>query len=195
MNGLITNKAHQTNWRLDIPDGNDTISFVIAVQSATIPMFEIEPVMIPVNPMTMGQIPGSAARFEPLNMRLLVDENLEAYVDIYRWMTSIVDYRDGKSTAHIEGNSPRAILLHMLDNSKTKIVLTFKFVGAWPSSLGNLEYVYNEEGNNPIICDVMFMFKYFEVIKDDVVIGPRFANPNSTRAAKASMMSMHPSMR
>lgn len=188
MTGLITNKQHQTNFRLDIPDGNQTIQFQIAAQRTSIPGMRIESIMHPTNQMSMGQIPSAVTHFDPLVIGVLTDEDMESYLSIYEWMLAINDYRNMNSTAHLDGNSPKTVLLHVLDNSKTKIVCTFKFHDAWPSELGQLEFAYNDIGNNPIIFDVTFQYKSFTIEKDGVIIGGR----NKSVAPK---LGMHPSMR
>lgn len=173
VNSLITNLTHQTNFRLDIPDNNATIHMQTAVQRMSIPSIEMEPVQVPTNPLLQAQLPGSTVRFDPLNLSLLVDEELESYIEIYKWMLSINDYRGMKSTAQNAGVAPRTIMVHVLDNSHKKTLVTFRFFDAWPSSIGQLDYTYMEESNMPITCDVTFMYKYFEVEKNGVIIKPR----------------------
>lgn len=170
---LITNLTHQTNFRLDIPDNNATIMMQSAVQRVSIPGIEMEPVQVPTNPLLQAQLPGSSVRFEPLNLTMLIDENLDAYCELYTWMLSINDYREMRSTATLAGKSPRTIMVHVLDNSHQKTLATFRFFDAWPSSLGQLDYTYSDEGNNPVTCDVTFYYKYFEVERNGVVIKPR----------------------
>lgn len=178
MTTIITNQTHQTNFRLDIPDNNATVYFSSAVQRASVPGIEIEPVTVPVNPLLpQAMMPSSMFRFDPLNMSILVDENLESYIEIYKWMLSINDYRELNSTATQAGIVPRTILFHILDNSHNKTVCTFRFFDAWPSSLGELPFTYMEEGNMPVNCDVTFQYKSFEIEKDGVIITPRKITP------------------
>lgn len=174
------NPAHKTNFRLDIPDAGATKRFEMNVQSLTIPSMEIEPVMIQLNPQSQGMLPGSSARFDPLNIRFLLDEDLSAYVDIYKWMISIVDYAKNSSTAQDVGTVPRTVLLHVLDNSKTKILLTWRFHDAWPSMIGNIDYEYTDESNSPMTTDVTFMYKSFEIEQNGVIIRPRDSGVGGT---------------
>ncbi|UYD60217.1 tail tube terminator protein [Aeromonas phage avDM12-TAAL] len=177
---IHSNPAHVTNFRLDIPDSGGTIAFEMAVQGLGIPGININPIEIPINPMTTGKLPGTAVDFEPLNIRVLLDEELSAYVEVYKWMLSVVDYAKLNSTAQIEGTVPRTLLLHVLDNSKKKIVLTFKFIDAWPSNLGEVEFTYTDESNSPIVLPVQFMYKSFVIEKDGVEIRPYVAGSNGS---------------
>ena len=187
---MITNQSHKTNFRLDIPDAGVTQGFQVSIQNVVLPSVEIEPVRLPINKMAQGDIPGSAMRFEPLTMRMLLDEDLNAYTEIFKWMTSIVDYKSGRSTAQIEGNSPNTLLLHILDNSKKKILITYKFIDPWPSNLGQVEWDYTEEGNPAITGDVTFSYKWFEIERNGVAIGPRQGPVTVTRGAQVN--SSHP---
>ncbi|MGL6228633.1 MAG: phage tail protein [Culicoidibacterales bacterium] len=168
----ITNSQHKTNFRLDIPDSGESLGFQLALQDVVIPSVEIEPTKVAINPMLMGDIAGSAMRFEPLNLRYLLDEDMTAYLELFKWMISIVDYRENKSTAQVEGSRPRTMQLHILDNSKKKIVATFVFKDAWPGTLGQLEFGYTDDGNPAIVGDIMFYYKSFDIVVNGVTITP-----------------------
>ena len=195
----ITNSQHKTNFRLDIPDSGMSLGFQLAIQDVVIPTVEIEPTKVVINPQLMGDIAGAAMRFEPLNLRFLVDEDLNAYLEIFQWMISIVDYRENKSTAQVEGARPRTMQLHILDNSKKKIVATFVFNDAWPGTLGQLEFGYTDDGNPAIVGDVMFYYKSFEIIKNGVTIKPSEIKQSDLKSRNTrsgwKTPALHPSMR
>lgn len=161
---MFNNTSHVTNFRLDIPDLGGTENFQVAIQNVTIPSITISSVEIPVNPMNTGQIPGTTMMFDPLNVRILVDEELKSYLEVYKWMISVVDYKSMNSTAHFEGTAPKTIYVNVLDNSKKKIVAKYRFNDAWPSVLGELTYDFTEDTNIPISCIITFMYKSFDII-------------------------------
>lgn len=183
---IFKNMTHKTNFRLVIPDMG-AMDFEASLQSVTIPGLEIEPTQINVNQQTMGNLPGSAVRFDPLNVRILLDEELSAYTDIYKWMISIVDYAGNKSTAQDPGTVPKNISIHVLDNSKSSIILTWKFYGAWPSSIGGIDFEYTDDSNTAMTTDVVFMYKSFEIEKNGVTIRPKESGSGS------GIKGMHPS--
>ncbi|MFT2526183.1 phage tail protein, partial [Escherichia coli] len=70
---------------------------------------------------------------DPLVIRFLVDEDLNSWLQMYQWMLSINNYVDFNSQAWKPGFTPPHVSVHMLDNSKKKIVMSFHYYGAWCS--------------------------------------------------------------
>lgn len=184
----IPNYVQKTNFRLDIPN-SQAADFVINVQEVNTPSLSIPMTEFPINPTARGSLPGSAVEFEPFTTRVLLDEELKAYTDIYQWMLSIVDYRESKSTAWLEGGSPRSILIHILDSTKTKILLTYRLYGAYPQMLGEIEFNYGDPTNLAMYCSVTWGYKYMEIERNGVVL--------KSRVIKEQLqgIGLHPSLR
>lgn len=182
----IPNYVQKTNFRLDIPNGQ-TEDFVINVQEVNLPSISIPATPFPVNPTARGSLPGSAIEFEPFTTRVLLDEGLQSYVDIYQWMLSIVDYRESKSTAWLEGGQPKTILVHVLDSTKEKILLSYRFYGAFPQMLGEIEFNYGDPTNLASYCQVTWHYKYLEIEKNGVIVKSRPVHEGS--------IGMHPLLR
>ena len=190
-NYAIKNFTHKTNFRLDIPDGGMTRSFKLNVQETQIPGMILETVKLNLNPMMKSTIPGSGVTFDPLAVRIILDEEMEAYTDIMRWMVSTTDYRNNVCTK--PEFMPPFLLLHIIDNAKRKIVCTFKYIEPFPMSMGSADYSYAEDGNMALQMDVQIGYKYFEIERNGVVIS---ALPNAAAAPKQSArQSLHPSLR
>jgi hypothetical protein len=192
----MKNQTHSTNFRLEIPDRNESIPFTISVQRVNLPNIEIEAVDLPISPNQRGTLPDSTVRFEPLQLQMLLDEKMEAYATVYKWMLTIIDWRQMKPTAQKPGIVPKTILLHILDNSKKNIVCTFRFFEAWPSSLGGTDFSYTEDGNPAMVCQATFSYKSFKLLDGDGnAILPRTTTGNSTKSSGSVQMSLHPSLR
>jgi len=188
---MFTNITHVTNFRLDIADNNGTKVFESAVQSAIIPSITISPAEVNVRG-SVNQAAGSAIQFDPLNVRILLDEELKSYLDIYRWMVGIVNHKGFAITA-----STKTVFVHVLDNSKQNIVLTFRFNQAWPSVLGEIEYQYIEETNLALNCMITFMYSTFDILDSQGRIIGSYVVENTSDNKKQILpkMGMHPSMR
>ena len=182
----IPNYVQKTSFKLDIPNGQAE-DFVINVQEVNLPSISIPMTSFAINPTARGSLPGSAVEFEPFTTRVLLDEHLQSYVDMYRWILSIVDYRESRSTAWLEGGAPKTILLHILDSTKEKILLTYRFFGAYPQTLGEIEFNYGDPVNLAMFTNVTWGYKYFEIEKDGVVVKSRPAHEGS--------IGMHPLLR
>ncbi|UKM62871.1 putative tail completion and sheath stabilizer protein [Aeromonas phage P19] len=171
---MIHNQAHITNMRLEIPDANTTANFVTSAQSVVLPTMEMDITRVSINQMTSGIMPGSKIIYEPFRIRFLIDENFESYKELYQWMISVTDSRTFNSTAHLPGARPRSILVHILDNSKKNIVLTFKFHDPFPSSLDDIELSYVDDGNPALIGNVTFSYSSMSVVGvNDLEILPK----------------------
>ena len=100
-----------------------------------------------------GWVPGEKMQYEPLNVRIAVDENLAAYLEMYKWMKSHTNQTD----------------LKMLDislaimSSHNNPVQTFTFINAFPTSISQLDF--NAQGTDVeyLYMDVTFRYDYFKV--------------------------------
>lgn len=173
----LQNQSNITNFRLDIPNQRSTEQFLLNVQTASIPGMRLTVTEMPLNAQgtARAQVPGTATEFDPLIVTVLMDEDLEAYIQVYRWMLSLNDYARQHSTMWQEVKQPPAMQLHVLNNTKTDIVATFNYFGAWPSELGEIEYSYTEEGDVAVTFTVTFNYSYFEIEKNGCIIRPRTA--------------------
>lgn len=190
----IPNYTQKTNFRLDIPNSMAS-DFVINVQEVNVPSISIAATPFSVNPQARGMLPGSGIEFEPMTTRIILDEDLQAYADMYQWMLSIVDYRESKATAWLEGGSPKTILIHILDSTKEKILLTYRLFGAFPQMLGEIEFNYDNPTNIASVCQVTWGYKYFEIERNGVVIKSKVIPDQLKGFESKRSIGMHPSMR
>lgn len=172
---LKYNQTNITNFLLDIPDANITKAFKLQVQSALIPGIRIPVTDVPSGLKGLGRarLPGSTVDFDPLTIRFMVDEDLQSWIDVYKWMISINNYMTDDNVGWKDGVLPKFISLHIMDNSKKKIVLTIHYYGAWPSDLNEIEYSYTDDGSPAMACVATFNYKYYIVEKDGIIINTR----------------------
>lgn len=170
-NTAINNFAHKTSFRLDIPDGVNTRSFQLNVQETSIPGMNVESVKVALNPQLKADISGTGVNFDPLSVRMILDENMKGYTDLLEWMLCTVNFKDGKSLKYKD--LPQFILIHIIDNSKKKIMCTFKYHQPFPVSISALDFSYIEDGNMSIQSDVQFQYKWFDIEVDGKIISAR----------------------
>lgn len=163
------NQSHPTNFRLDISDNKATEAFVLNATRAVIPSFRLTQAEVPsFHGLARHSIAGSSTEFDPLIVTVLVDEELKAYLDCYKWLLKINNYITGESLDLNQSCSN--IHFHILDNNKKKIVLTVEYHDAWVTDIGELEYAYDEEGNTSIKCTMTFNYKYFTIEQNGKII-------------------------
>lgn len=172
---LNFNQTNVTNFRLDIPDADITQAFSLNISSALIPGISIPVTNTPLGNKGLGraQLPGSTIKFDPLMLKVLVDENLDAWTDIYTWMLSINNYITHDNNGWKPGVLPEFITLHILNNDKTDIVMSIHYYGAWPQHMSDLEFDFAEDTDPAIYVNVAFCYKYYAVEKNGVIIESR----------------------
>lgn len=160
---------------MEIPDSGITAKFKGNIQSALIPGVRIPVTDTPTGTKGLGRakLPGSTFEFDPLVTRFVVDEDLDTWVELYKWMLSINNYLTLYNEGWEEGVLPKFITLHILDNTKTKIVMSIHYHGAWISDLGEIEYNFTEESDPAVTCMATFQYKYFTIERNGVIIDHR----------------------
>jgi hypothetical protein len=144
-----------------------------SVQSAVIPSVTLG-VASYGNPMQDVHLPGEKLNYTPLQFRLMVDEQLQTYTELYGWMRRLA-FPDGKADLasaalanarfNLGGNPAMPMsdcVLQPLDSQNNPIV-NFTFRGAFPIYLGELKFDTTEEGTTYLYTDVEFAFTYFTV--------------------------------
>lgn len=170
-NSAIKNPLHKMSWRLDIPDNGKTISFQLQAQETMLPGFMLSTATAALNPMLQGTIPGSGVSFDPLSVRVLLDEEMQVYTDLLEWALRTTDWMHNQCQSKAE--EPRFLLIHIIDNMSKNIMCTFKYVEPFPISVGSVDMSYIEDGNMPVAMDVQIGYKWYEVIRGDKVISTR----------------------
>lgn len=114
--------------------------------------------------------PGEILDYEALDIQFIVDEDLENYLAIYKWMKSL-----GFPTTHLEfrneyttDNNPEQfseLVLYILDNHN-RLNYEIHFIDAFPTSLSPIELSSSQQGFDYVLARVNFSYSHF-VIKNN----------------------------
>lgn len=132
------------------------------VVSCDLPSISVAPANTDYTP-GMQYFPGSAAEFDLLAMEFLVDENLENYEEIYRWITQqrfaekLVPKNDTEIKLVSDGT-----LVTMTNASNPNRVFSFKDM--FPIALGGMRFDTSVDTVTPITCQVTFRYSYFTLV-------------------------------
>lgn len=170
INNVILNQTSPTNFLVDIPDNDYTKGLKLQIQGVTLPGINIPVTTVPTNPMLAAHIAGSAIEYDPLILRIAVDEELKSYLGCYIWMLGTNDYQTFDSLRWREKD--QTLSVHILDNSQSKVVATMHFHGAFPSNLGELDFMYTGDIDEPVTCMVTINFKDMDIEIDGRSIRP-----------------------
>ena len=141
------------------------VSFIC--QAVDIPGVSIPDIVIP-TPFRDYSIAGTETNFEDLTVRFLVDENMENYTSVLKWL---------KKTGLAEGYDTDAdpietqIILEIL-NSNYNVICTVEYDHAFPVVLSKLTFDAADTEVNYMTADVTFKYSIYRIKnKDGDVIG------------------------
>ena len=105
-----------------------------------------------------GFEPGDSLVYEPLQVRLAVDENMKCYKEVFDWIKGHTNQTDLKMS------DITLIVMSSHNNPNVK----FKFVNAFPTSLGQIEFNAQQGDVEYAFIDVTFQYDYFEMVDDSL---------------------------
>lgn len=161
----ILNTTNPTNFMLHIPDNGLTEAMQMNVQVYKPPVIEIPFVDQPSGQFgkSRSMLPGTAFKYKPITLSILVDRDLQTWNEMYTWAKAIVNYPDLQNR-EFENVSNASMFVHILDNQKTDTVLIHKFVDPFPSLIYPPTYNHTASTDYPMIMSVEFKYNMFHVL-------------------------------
>jgi len=142
-------------------------------QSASIPQVEIGVREI-TTPVKEYSLPGDKMTFGDLNLRFLVNEDLDNYYEIYKWLKGLTNPKHQKNFATYiasvdEKGRPEEFDRMMSDarllilNSNYNAISTVNFFNIFPTSLSTLEFDASATDINYFTAQVNFKYTIYEI--------------------------------
>ncbi len=135
-------------------------------QSCSIPGIQIGEAQ-QATPFVDVSVPGDTLTFDTLSVSFLVDEDMKNYEEIYNWLMAM-GYPSSFNQMTIDRRDPTQVFsdgqLTVLNNSKVPKI-GFKFHGCYPISLGSLQFDSTMTDADSILCDVVFSYRLFEMVR------------------------------
>jgi|LakMenEpi03Aug12_release.lakeMendotaPanAssembly.Ray.scaffolds.fasta_scaffold352026_2 hypothetical protein len=100
-----------------------------------------------------GFVAGDKITYDPLTVRVAVDEQLNSYREIFNWLSSNVE-----SPIKYHDITLSFITNH---NNTSRVV---RFVNAFPTNMGGLEFNVQSTETEYASMDVTFRYDYFEFV-------------------------------
>lgn len=163
-------KPHRFSMNIPIfPD----VTFTI--QEATIPSVTLGVASYD-NPLQDIHLPGEKLTYTPLPIRMMVEETLDSYIQLYGWMRreAFPDNQpdlasqamaQARLPANVDPSMPMSDLYLMILDSNNNPTVKFTFRGGFPIFLGDLKFDTTEDGTSYIYVDVEFAYTYFTIDK------------------------------
>ena len=142
-------------------------------QSASIPEVSIGVREIP-TPVKDYSVPGDKMTFGDLSLRFLVNEDMDYYFEIYKWLKGLTnpksqaDFQKYINTVDEKGRSSQ-FMKTMSDarllvlNSNYNSIATINFYNIFPSSLTTLEFDATATDINYFTAEVNFRYTIYEI--------------------------------
>ena len=149
-------------------------------QSASIPEVSIGVREIP-TPVKDYSVPGDKMTFGDLNLRFLVNEDMDNYFEIYKWLKGLTnpkvqsDFAKYINTVDEKGRSSQ-FMKTMSDarllvlNSNYNSIATINFYNIFPTSLTTLEFDASATDINYFTAEVNFRYTIYEITDKNISI-------------------------
>jgi hypothetical protein len=135
---------------------------VFRVTATSVPAINVPPAPAGY-PGSSQDFPGTFTEFEDITLEFLVDENLENYEEIYRWIVKqrFAENQVPKSDLDVSYFSD-GVLTTMTNSSNPN--RKFKFKSMFPYALGQLSFDTSVTSPSPVTCIATFKYSYFELM-------------------------------
>jgi len=146
-------------------------------QAASIPEVSIGVREIP-TPVKDYSVPGDKMTFGDLSLRFLVNEDMDNYFEIYKWLKGLTnpksqaDFQKYINTVDEKGRSSQ-FMKTMSDarllvlNSNYNSIATINFYNIFPTSLTTLEFDASATDINYFTAEVNFRYTIYEITDKD----------------------------
>ncbi|MDC0308664.1 hypothetical protein OAL25_00220 [bacterium] len=109
-------------------------------------------------------VAGDKLTFGELTAMIILDENLNSYVEMYNWVNRLVEHKNRAPLDRTEDVPPTyadisLVILSSHNNQTRKI----KYIDCVPTGLGNIQFEAIAGGESVITYPVTFRFSYFEL--------------------------------
>lgn len=139
-------------------------------QSAVIPQISISQVDQS-NPFVNLHHPGEKINFDPITVNFMIDENMNNYIAIYKWMIGLGFPESNQQYSDFLKNQRNALTeVNKVYSDGTLVVLghdytavrTVEFVDLFPIALSSVEFSSNNTDAPPVIGSVTFSYNFYK---------------------------------
>ena len=159
------NYLQPTSFKLVI-DRKNFPNLEFFCQNVTHPGLLMPAAEMPIRRMQSIPYPGESLTINELSCNILLDENMQAYQEMYNWIKrNQVTNMQGNQLLQ-GGNQPPTnsdITLSIL-SSHNNLTNQFRYVDAIPTSLGDINFESTASGTEFITFVATFRFSYFEMM-------------------------------
>lgn len=160
------NLQKHTNHLLTI-NKRGTAAFTLMIQSTSIPAIIATEAAAGAPKRAGFSIIGTAMNFSDLTCKVLLDENMDSYFELYKWLKELVE-PEKHNAVHFNDSVSEASM-YLLTNNKTddtKFIIDFHKL--WPIGISEINFDTATTDDAPITFDVTFKYRTFTIKRDGV---------------------------
>ena len=159
---LINNTFSSTNHKFVLHKGDHKI-FNWNVQTFVLPDISISTAKATSSPKVGSwEIAGTAVNYDRLVVRFLLDENLEAWQEIYTWLKELVNGYQNQPT-NLYGQAESTAAIHITTNNHSSLGKVFTFRRLFPVRLGGIEFDATVTDPGILSCEVTFQYDVYDL--------------------------------
>lgn len=133
-------------------------------QTVMHPSLSSNPVEVPYKRISSIPFAGDKLTFGELTAMIIVDENLNAYTEMYKWLERTIELQDNTPLYRTASKPPTYadITLNILSSNNNK-VRQIRYIDCIPTSLGDMTLESTSGDVSFITFPASFRFSYFEL--------------------------------
>lgn len=143
--------------------------------SANIPSMSLGNASQPTSTGKNIPLPGNKIEYEPFNLRFIVDENLENYMQIFNWIEGIAFPESLQQTFNLQASNEKIdhriqSQLNIYSDATLQILTSHqrpnfnvKFYDLYPYDLTTLLFDATDSNPTPFTAEAKFKYTYFEI--------------------------------
>lgn len=137
------------------------------LQSINLPSITLNSVATQ-SPYVQVNTPGNILAFEQLSVTYIVDEDMQAWKDIYSWITAMGNPTSQNKLGNLttepgKSNSTISNAVLLVKSNSNNVNLKFSFKNIFPTELGSLQFT-STESQEFLTSTATFLYDYYEII-------------------------------
>ena len=141
-------------------------------QTVTHPGMIMNATELPYQKITGIPFPGDKLTFNELSANIILDEDMNAYSEMYNWIRRLLDTNMRSPLNRTSTTPPHYadITLHML-SSANETTKQIRYKDCIPTALGDIQLESTDTGGTFITFNASFRFTYFELLNINKTTG------------------------
>ena len=140
-------------------------------QSVFHPEMTANPAELPYKNVSNVPVPGDKLTFGELSCTIILDENMNSYIEMYKWLSRIVqtkfrtNFNSGGAIPDINATPPtHADITLSILSSANNVTRQIRYIDCIPVSLANINFESTAGTDNVITYMAGFRYTYFEFV-------------------------------